>query len=964
MSDVINLATFEFDTSKIEKNLSALQDRLFEIQKSQKKYKDEQDTTRKSMKALSDAQEALISVGAQESDAYKENTKALEKLEEQQKENFKAQQNLNIEAGVARKEYQELIKVQRTLITSDGQRLSMSEAISKALSREVTNKQEAKQSTLEAIKLADQLNPLIEEEAALLEKLNAKIDENTQFRKDNGSETEQQALNVGNYTDSITAALEPLNLMNGGLGGFIQRSQEAGGVGNLLGTSLKGAATGMLGMVKASLAFIATPIGAILAVLVGAFLLIQNAMNRSEAATNKLKVAFAAFSGIINTVLKFLEPLGEFLIDGIVAGFELAGEAAEKAMALIADGLEFIGLDQAAEDMRGFTAEVKEGVVNAQNLARAEASLEAAQRRARLTQLEFQKDAEKLRQLRDDETKSMPERIKANEDLGKVLKLQLAEELAIAKQALVVANLRIKAEGATKETLDAQAAALTEIADIQERVTGQESEQLANRNALQKEAHEKALELMKKRQEAMLRSMNEELDLFIQQQGFREKTLEEQLNTERKYFEKRKAILQKELDFGKITRTKYNTEILALQNDLGRKTAELTVQNAELELEAFKRLNDEKYLENQRLNDSLFEQESTRLYNEVTREQEVAQLKLDQGIINKAQFNEEMLALDEAYFTQQKELEDSFIAIKEEDRLERRAIDSEARLLELNEDEWGRFEAQQEILDEQRILDQVKIDERLAKGLITEENYQKALLNLDKAYAKQAAQIDDLKAEYKLSVAATTFGNLATIAGKESAAGKAFAIAQTTIDTYQSATAAYKSLAGIPVYGPALGGVAAAAAVVSGIANVKKIVSTKTPGGGGGGPIQGLATGGEVKGGFAIKRSNGDDRLITAKTGEVILTTEQRSFIGDNVLSLAGVPGFATGGVLSASSSFGQTSSVGLMSTLGNAINFESLATAVENGARLGAEQGSNSGSSKGLRGLSDDRSLQVQASF
>jgi len=83
----------------------------------------------------------------------------------------------------------------------------------------------------------------------------------------------------------------------------------------------------------------------------------------------------------------------------------------------------------------------------------------------------------------------------------------------------------------------------------------------------------------------------------------------------------------------------------------------------------------------------------------------------------------------------------------------------------------------------------------------------------------------------RLELAKHTLNNLTTIMGEESKAGKAAAIAATTIDTYQSATAAYKSLAGIPVVGPALGAVAAAAAVTSGLANVRAIASTGEGGG-------------------------------------------------------------------------------------------------------------------------------------
>ena len=49
--------------------------------------------------------------------------------------------------------------------------------------------------------------------------------------------------------------------------------------------------------------------------------------------------------------------------------------------------------------------------------------------------------------------------------------------------------------------------------------------------------------------------------------------------------------------------------------------------------------------------------------------------------------------------------------------------------------------------------------------------------------------------------------------------------AQALISTYESAVQAFKSLAGIPVVGPSLGAAAAAAAVASGLANVKNIQS-------------------------------------------------------------------------------------------------------------------------------------------
>ena len=74
------------------------------------------------------------------------------------------------------------------------------------------------------------------------------------------------------------------------------------------------------------------------------------------------------------------------------------------------------------------------------------------------------------------------------------------------------------------------------------------------------------------------------------------------------------------------------------------------------------------------------------------------------------------------------------------------------------------------------------------------------------------------------------FGSVANMMDKNSeeglAAYKAFATASAIIDTLASAVAAYKSLAGIPLAGPALGAAAAAAAVAAGMANVMQIQKT------------------------------------------------------------------------------------------------------------------------------------------
>jgi hypothetical protein len=140
----------------------------------------------------------------------------------------------------------------------------------------------------------------------------------------------------------------------------------------------------------------------------------------------------------------------------------------------------------------------------------------------------------------------------------------------------------------------------------------------------------------------------------------------------------------------------------------------------------------------------------------------------------------------------------------------------------------------------------------MAEELIAYEENETAKTNLYLESVEKQKEIDRLAAEAKeknLNLIGGLLKNAANLIGESTTAGKALSIAATTIDTYQSATAAYKSMAGIPVVGPALGGVAAGLAVASGLANVKKILAVKVPGGRGGGgsaPSMSLPTGGGI----------------------------------------------------------------------------------------------------------------------
>jgi hypothetical protein len=169
---------------------------------------------------------------------------------------------------------------------------------------------------------------------------------------------------------------------------------------------------------------------------------------------------------------------------------------------------------------------------------------------------------------------------------------------------------------------------------------------------------------------------------------------------------------------------------------------------------------------------------------------------------------------------------------------------------------------------------------------------------INEKYAKLDRDLDDKKLQTKLQLASEFFANVATIAGKQTAIGKAAAIAETTINTYASATASYKALSGIPYVGPVLGAIAAAAAIVAGLANVRQImkVNTSTKGysiGGFTGPGDKNKPAGMVHAGEWVAPA----RMVSAPdTGAIIQALEYSRVNGSSSYANGGGPGMSSSG--------------------------------------------------------------------
>lgn len=375
--------------------------------------------------------------------------------------------------------------------------------------------------------------------------------------------------------------------------------------------------------------------------------------------------------------------------------------------------------------------------VNLQNTAKlAEAN------QARLVE-QYDRQAEKLRQVRDEERNSVEDRIKANNQLKDVLENQQAAMLAQASAQIAAAQSTL-AQNNNIENQVALTNALANREGVLAQVEGLRSEQKANDLALNKEL----IDLTKTKQEA-------ETTLAINEKNF---------NAER-------------------------------------------IKNEEAQLQAKKdALEQNKIIELERLQ-SVIDSANAGTQARVDAENEFA--------LKKQEIDQQIILADDA--------------IEEEKRNKKVA---QQQLIIDNE--LLAFETRRTALIEQEAL--------LLEDKALSEEQRNAI---EKQYSDARIKIDDAETAAKaknVQAVSDLLGSIAGALGESTAAGKAAAIAQATISTYQSATQAYSSLSGIPIVGPALGAVAAGVAVASGIANVKKILAVKAPGASGGGGSAPTAT--------------------------------------------------------------------------------------------------------------------------
>lgn len=706
-----------------------------------------------------------------------------------------------------------------------------------ALQNEAVSIKEAREQNVLLNKLRNEANATTAEGQAEITALNKKLDENNEFIKENADAYLKQKINIGNYSESIKDAVANIDPLNGGMSGFIQRSQDAGGAGNLLKTSFSGISQGIMGATKASLAFIATPIGLVITALAVVLGSLYAVFSKLDPVMDKIAQLTAGLSGAFDKATT--------IIANFFTGITSVGDAMNKIGNFFLHPIDAI---------KGFSAEVTKAGVTMAKLKEQEQGLgdlkDIYEVRAKKIQSEIELDKIKLKNkhLTADQEQDIEKRVNDNYEklsgmrneiskkdndntiayaietqvgLKKISKETLENEikngeLKYANFLLNEGRITTEAYNKLKESanakIDLQNKAIEDEARTQDKIDKADEKRQAAREKAQADAQKRAEEAEARRQKILddaVAKSNAELQLFLSQQGIKAKSLEDQLSLAETVYQKQLEINQKEFDASKKTATdKLNFQIAnnEASNALIQTQSDLVVANAQTELNNYIALNQSKIDANKALTDEIVAEEKTRNANILQEKIDFANLQLAQGVTNQKATDEAIAIAKEEARLKGVELDTQLAEQKKEADL----INRENQLA-IDEGNWN--------LELKTKLARLKIEQDAELANAEKTGSDKDLIN--QKYTQAENKMRQMVEASKLSAVAEGFSRAKSLFAEHTVAYKAMAIAEATINTYKAATAALSTQ---PAY---LGIALAAVDIAAGLANVAKIAGVK-----------------------------------------------------------------------------------------------------------------------------------------
>ncbi len=251
--------------------------------------------------------------------------------------------------------------------------------------------------------------------------------------------------------------------------------------------------------------------------------------NNAEISVLKLRKAWNDFTGDTEESAKIQETIDELNKQNI----ELAKANAQKVeniKAVVKDVIIFV--EKAVDTV---VKNVKKVMDNQDFLLSYEKNLARLQRELQKISTQAEIDAEKQRQIRDDDKVAIEDRIKANQDLAKVLEDNKQKELAAQESIIGQMQKKLGIEKNNADLYNQIQDEKLKLLDIENKYTGQLSEQKTNINSLDREA----LDMVKTIKDAKLEASTIEQEAALESIRIESEKIQAQISLEDELYNKK-----------------------------------------------------------------------------------------------------------------------------------------------------------------------------------------------------------------------------------------------------------------------------------------------------------------------------------------------------------------------------------------------------------------------------------------
>lgn len=639
--------------------------------------------------------------------------------------------------------------------------------------------------------------------------VNIKIEHNLDKAAQSSSTLSSSLKEASNSAVELSGKSDGLGKMQGVIDGV---GNAVGGLNPAFGAAIKGSN----GLILKMWEMVANPIGAILAAIVVTLKFLYESFQSSVEGGKELKAIFAAVSAVGTQVKDALFGLGRALIDVYTAAYKFitldfkgAMESMKKANKEATESYKQLG--NAAD---GTTAKIM------YNLERQQQANDKARKLQAVVQSETNKLLVKSRETLTDETASLKDKRKALEEVTKAETASSKEKVRIAATDLKIAQEKAKALGGEEEKKAKQ-----ELRDLTIALNEAETENAMTGIKLNKQKKMLARQEVADAKEAM------DAKKATQKEAYdNDKTeLEKKLKEDGLSFQQRRDLIKADLLLTKKDRAALNKQI----DDEEKKSIE----------EHKKAVNDleKKYKEDLRTSNAKTEEEKLDL-----------QAQRDLEEINKiAKTNDEKVRLLDLYNEKYNKL---YQELYDKNKQEQLAKESKHDL-DIAKNKDLSFEARLQAITDR---------EALENSIVFKSQEEKTAFEKENAEARKKISEEETNAKIaQAERGAALLDNISGLLGKQTAAGKAAAVASTVINTYASAQKAFMNAQENPIsiIGPAYPYIQAGLAVVAGLKNVQSILSVPTPGGSGGASAPSASASAPAAPSFNVVGNSGTNQL-------------------------------------------------------------------------------------------------------